>query len=141
METHLKRSQQMESQLEGYGVSKIDRVEYLEFVKQIDQKQQAIIEGYSQFKDRMLANENYTQKYQPLVIQRQITECLECIMDKKTKGRLAKFNELKMPILREPLFVDQGNPDLAPRLIELREELLSSSDNDQEKFVKTAMLG
>ena len=71
-----------------------------------------ITENYGLQVDRMLNNENYLEKYTPIYTQRMINETLEYVVKRTEKKKLLKFNEIKMPMLLQPIFDDSGLPNL-----------------------------
>ncbi len=62
---------------------------------------------------------------------------LECVLSKREAKKLHRYNLLKMPLLREPLFLDDGKPNLMSTLHQARKEFLGETES--ERFMKKAM--
>jgi hypothetical protein len=64
---------------------------------------------------------------------------LTCVLDKKPAKKLKHFDEIKMPLLRIPLFNDQGEPDINEHIKNSRPYLSTNVLSPEERFVKKAM--
>lgn len=89
--------------------------------------------------DRMLNNENYLEKYTPIYTQRMINDTLEQILKRKQKKKLIKYNEIKMPLLLQPIFEDVGIPNLIKLQREFHSLIMRGFISEQQKIVKTHM--
>ena len=87
----------------------------------------------------MLNNENYLEKYTPIYTQRMINDTLEQILKRKQKKKLIKYNEIKMPLLLQPIFEDVGIPNLIKLQREFHSLIMRGFISEQQKIVKTHM--
>ena len=93
---------------------------------------------------------NYMEKYMPIYIQRQISQCVEYVFpDRETKWRLNWYNELKIPLLTALLLNDDGQARLEERIASLHalvmDNILPSlpdspdATTNEEAFVLTGL--
>lgn len=109
---HSVKIDKIKRDIENINKNKLDLSTYEGFKSMMEDKFVKLTENYRDQIDRMLNNENYVEKYVPVYTQRMINESLEYVLKRKQKKKLLKFNEIKMPLLMQVIFNDQGEPNL-----------------------------
>eukprot|EP00347_Sterkiella_histriomuscorum_P011845 403370885 len=127
-------------QIQELKDTKLDQKFHVEFKQQLEDRLQALTENYGAQIDRMLNNENYVEKYAPIYTQRMINDTLEQILKKKQKKKLIKYNEIKMPLLLQPIFDDLGIPNLLTIQRQFHNQIMKGLISEQQKMVKNSMV-
>ncbi|CDW87867.1 UNKNOWN [Stylonychia lemnae] len=118
---------------------KLNQIEFNDFRVVMENHMRELTENYGLQVDRMLNNENYLEKYTPIYTQRMINETLEYVVKRTEKKKLLKFNEIKMPMLLQPIFDDSGIPNLLSWQKKFHHQIMEGLITEQQKFMKNAM--
>lgn len=113
--------------------------EHLNVKHALDEKLVALADNFSVQVDRMLNNENYVQKYIPMYVQRQLNENFDQVLKRSQLKKLAKYMEIKMPLLMAPMFEDDGIPNLMEFQKEFHRSIMEGVQMSQERFIHNAM--
>lgn len=93
-------------------------------------------------KNSMIKLENWVEKYQPLKIQKQITETLSCCLESaRAKGKLLEYDRDAKRLMRNVILKDVGDPKQINEMMDLCQRIedgahikrIIKKDNEEEE--------
>lgn len=120
-----------------------NKTEYYDFKTHVDNYKIQIhdlMEYNEMSRNKVLSQENYLEKYQPLFTQRQIEEVLKYVLtSNKHKFKLKKFCDLKNDLFINKILADKGNPNLLNMAKEMRDQISAGELTNEEKELQASM--
>jgi len=83
---------------------------------------------------------SYCEKYMPIIVQRQISQCLVNVFctDRKVRYLIEKFNAIKMPLLTANLFIE-ADDGIEAKADSIKDVLKFDNMTQDEQFIAQAM--